>query len=248
MDKNGLTRRSFVQGASALACGALLLAVPLEAQGAQQPDAATNTLTDAERAAGWELLFDGHGTEGWRGYMMDGMPDGWQALNGALTRVGPGRDVITVAQFENFELTMDWKIERGGNSGIFFRAVEGPEQIYFGAPEMQILDDANHPDGRSALTSVGSNYALHPAPRGAAHAVGEWNSIRILVSGSHVQQWLNGVLTADYHLGSSDWLQRVAASKFNQWPEYGQATRGHIGIQDHGDWAAFRNVKIRRLR
>ena len=231
----------------ALGCGLLLFAGTAAAQQRQQLEAPINTLTDAEREAGWELLFDGHTTDGWRGYMMDAMPDGWQALDGALTRVGRGRDIITVGQFDNFELTLEWKIERGGNSGIFFRAVEGPEQIYFGAPEMQILDDANHADGRSALTSVGSNYALHPAPRGLARAVGEWNSVRILVDGDHVEHWLNGVRTVEYELGSADWKERVAASKFNQWPEYAQACIGNIGLQDHGDWAAFRNIKIRKM-
>lgn len=217
--------------------------------GAQQtqPDSPSNTLTDHEREAGWELLFDGHSTDGWRGYMMDEMPDGWRVEDGELQRVGPGGDVITLEQFENFELNLEWRIELGGNSGVFFHAVEGPERIYFGAPEMQILDDANHADGRSALTSVGSNYALHPAPRGAARPVGEWNAVRIVVDGAHVRHWLNGVATADYELGSPDWLERVAASKFNEWPEYGQASTGHIGLQEHGDFVAFRNMKIRRL-
>ena len=206
-----------------------------------------NALTDAEREAGWELLFDGRSTDGWRGYMMETIPDGWRVVDGELTRVGPGRDIITTEQFENFELTLEWKVERGGNSGILFRAVEGPAQIYMGAPEMQILDDENHPDGRSALTSVGSNYGLHPAPRGLARPVGEWNSVRIRVSGNHVEHWLNGVRTVEYELGSADWLERVAASKFNALPEYGKASRGHIGLQEHGDRVAFRNIKIRRL-
>ena len=230
-----------------LGCGLLLLARPAGAQ--QTPPVASpmNALTDVEREEGWELLFDGHSTAGWRGYMMDAPPDGWRALNGELTRVGPGGDLITLEQFENFELALEWKLELGGNSGVFFRAVEGPERIYMGAPEMQLLDDDNHPDGRSTLTSVGSNYALHPAPRGVAHPIGEWNSVRIVVNGDHVDHWMNGVHVVEYELGSSDWLERVAASKFNDWPEYGQASRGYIGLQDHGDRAAFRNIRILRL-
>ena len=229
-----------------VACAPFMFAGSAEAQQARG-ESQINTLTDAEREAGWELLFDGQSTDGWRGYMMDAVPDGWQVLDGELTRVGRGRDLITTAQFENFDLTLEWKVELGGNSGILFRAVEGPEQIYMGAPEMQILDDDNHADGRSPLTSVGSNYAIHPAPRGLAHPVGEWNSVRILVSGNHVEHWLNGFRTVEYELGSVDWLERVAASKFSQWPAYGQASRGHIGLQEHGDVVAFRNIKIRRL-
>ena len=229
-----------------VACAPFLFAGSAEAQQART-ESQINTLTDAEREAGWELLFDGQSTDGWRGYMMDAVPDGWQVLDGELTRVGRGRDLITKAQFENFDLTLEWKVELGGNSGILFRAVEGPEQIYMGAPEMQILDDDNHADGRSPLTSVGSNYAIHPAPRGLAHPVGDWNSVRILVDGNHVEHWLNGFRTVEYELGSVDWLERVAASKFSQWPEYGQASRGHIGLQEHGDVVAFRNIKIRRL-
>ena len=229
-----------------VACAPFLFAGSAEAQQARA-ESQINTLTDAEREAGWELLFDGQSTDGWRGYMMDAVPDGWQVLDGELTRVGRGRDLITTAQFENFDLTLEWKVELGGNSGILFRAVEGPEQIYTGAPEMQILDDDNHADGRSPLTSVGSNYAIHPAPRGLAHPVGDWNSVRILVDGNHVEHWLNGFRTVEYELGSVDWLERVAASKFSQWPEYGQASRGHIGLQEHGDVVAFRNIKIRRL-
>ncbi len=229
-----------------VACAPFLFAGSAEAQQART-ESQINTLTDAEREAGWELLFDGQSTDGWRGYMMDAVPDGWQVLDGELTRVGRGRDLITKAQFENFDLTLEWKVELGGNSGILFRAVEGPEQIYMGAPEMQILDDDNHADGRSPLTSVGSNYAIHPAPRGLAHPVGEWNSVRILVDGNHVEHWLNSFRTVEYELGSVDWLERVAASKFSQWPEYGQASKGHIGLQEHGDVVAFRNIKIRRL-
>ncbi len=246
-ETGGLARLLPAFGVAALGCALLIFAHPAGAQQTPPLESPMNALTHAEREAGWELLFDGHSTDGWRGYMMDTMPDGWRVVDGELTRVGPGRDVITVEQFENFELTLEWRIELGGNSGVFFRAVEGPGSIYFGAPEMQILDDANHPDGRSALTSVGSNYALHPAPRGVAHPVGEWNSVHIVVDGDHVQHWLNGVPTADYELGSPDWSERVAASKFNQWSEYGQASRGHIGLQEHGGFVAFRNIKIRRL-
>jgi len=233
-------------GVGMLACGPLLLKGSLTAQVIREGPP-INTLTRAEREAGWELLFDGRTTGGWRGYNMDEMPDGWRVVDGALTRVGPGGDIITTEQFESFDLVIEWKVELGGDSGIFYRAVEGLEQIDMGAPEMQVLDDENHADGGSGLTSSGSNVGLHPAPPGLARFAGEWNFARILVSGDRVEHWLNGVRIIAYELGSPDWVERVAASKFRDWPEYGRAAAGHIGLQDHGDRASFRNIKIRRL-
>lgn len=206
-----------------------------------------NQLTSSERQQGWRLLFDGRTTEGWRGYKRQDVPDGWQIVNEALTRVAEGGDIITVEQFGDFELTLDWMVEPGGNSGIFIRAIEGTGEIYEGAPEMQILDNAGHPDGLTDLTAAGSNYGLHPAPRDLARPAGEWNTARIRVQGNHVTQWLNGAEVVHYELRSPDWERRVADSKFAQWPEYGRAPRGHIGLQDHGDRVAFRNIKVKVL-
>lgn len=227
-------------GTVATACHGQVAPVPSAAR-------ANNRLTAAEERAGWVLLFDGSTTRGWRGYMKPVMPDGWKVVDGALTRTGPGGDIVTTATWRNFELVLDWKISPGGNSGVFYRAIEGPEAIYYSAPEMQVLDDDVHPDGRSPLTSAGADYGLYPAPRGAVRPVGEWNTARVLVRGDHVEHWLNGVQTAGYELHSADWSRRVAESKFKQWPEYGQAAEGFIGLQDHGNWVAFRNIRIRRL-
>lgn len=208
-----------------------------------------NTLAPAEQRAGWKLLFDGATTAGWRGYMQTEMPAGWAVVDGALTRLAEGGgDIVTTAKYRNFELTADWKLpEAGGNSGIFYRAIEGPAAIYFSAPEMQVLDDDLHPDGKSQLTSAGAAYGLYPAPRGAVRPVGQWNTARILVNGNHVEHWLNRTKVADYELGSDDWRRRVGRSKFKQWPEYGKAAEGYIGLQDHGNPVAFRNLKIRIL-
>lgn len=231
---------------------AVLVLAPLgcTAQNAQQgaPMAdATNTVSAADRAAGWRLLFDGHSLAGWRGYKSPEVPAGWRVVDGALTRTGPGGDIMTTEEFGDFELELEWMVREGGNSGIFYRAAPGQAEIYHSAPEMQVLDDARHRDGRSPLTSAGSVYGLYPAPRGIVRPAGEWNAARLVVRGSEVEHWLNGTRVAAYTLNGPEWKQKVAASKFNDWPAYGQAARGHIGLQDHGDWVAYRNIRIRVL-
>lgn len=221
--------------------------VPATSLCAQEP-APPNTLTAEERAAGWTLLFDGSTTEGWQDYGGGDVSDGWQVVDGALTRVSRAGDIATTESFRDFELKLEWRLEeQGGNSGIFYRVALGSERIYHSAPEMQLLDNANHPDGRSPLTSTGANYGLHAAPPDVEKPVGEWNTARVLVRGNHVEHWVNGTKTAEYELGSEDWRRRVAESKFSQWPEYGTAEEGRIGLQDHGNRVSFRNIKVRRL-
>jgi hypothetical protein len=227
---------------------ALAMSAMTAACGNQTHDnAMPNTLTAAERADGWRLLFDGESTDGWRGYGRPDMPDGWRVVDGALTRVGPGGDIITEDVFRDFELALEWNVASGGNSGIFYRAIEGDGPIYMFAPEMQVLDDDAHADGLSRLTAAGANYGLFPAPEGVVRPAGEWNAVRIRVEGSHVTYWLNGERIIDYELGGPDWEARVAASKFAEWPDFGRAAEGHIGLQDHGDRVAFRSIRIREL-
>jgi hypothetical protein len=206
-----------------------------------------SVLTSEERAAGWRALFDGKTAAGWRGYKQREMPRGWQVVDGALTRVGEGGDIITTDQFEDFELALEWKVAPGGNSGIFYRVTEDGDRSYHSGPEMQVLDDARHRDGGSRLTSAGSLYGLYAAPAGVVKPAGEWNAVRIVVNGSHVEHWLNGVKVVEAEIGSPDWEKRVGESKFKEWPTYGRAQRGHIALQDHGDWVAYRNIKIKVL-
>lgn len=236
-----------------LAGTALLILVPGLAacqSGNQVADQATpmNTLTSEEVEAGWTLLFDGETTDGWRGYQETGPPTGWAAVDGTLARVSGGGDIVTEAEFDDFELTLEWRVEEGGNSGVFYLATESTDRLFENAPEMQLLDDAGHRDGQSPLTSAGSNYALYPAPRGVVRPAGEWNTARIVVEGAHVEHWLNGQRVVTYELGSEEWTRRVAESKFAEWPEYGQARSGHIGLQDHGGPVWFRNIKIREIQ
>jgi hypothetical protein len=196
----------------------------------------------------WRTLFDGGSLDAWRGFRSDTVPAGWQVVDGALTRVGEAGDLITRDEFGDFKLTLEWKVAEGGNSGIMYRVTEAAAATYETGPEMQVLDDARHKDGQSRLTSAGSAYGLYAAPAGVVKPAGEWNAVRIVARGNHVEHWLNGTKVVEYELGSPDWEAKVKASKFKQWPGYGRAASGHIALQDHGDRVAYRNIRIRTLR
>ncbi len=206
-----------------------------------------NTLTDDEKKAGWKLLFDGKTTEGWRAYKKDKITDGWQAVDGALARVGRGGDIVTVEQFDDFELAIDWKVADGGNSGIFFRVLETEGASYLTGPEMQVLDNAKHGDGKNTLTSAGSCYALYAPSKDVCKPAGEWNRVRIVAKGAKVEHWLNGEKIVEYEIGSEDWNAKVAASKFKTWKSFAKAAKGHLCLQDHGDRVEFKNIKIRAI-
>ena len=207
-----------------------------------------NELSAAERQDGWKLLFDGSTTNGWRNYRKQTMSPGWTVVNGLLTRSAENAgDIITDEQYRNFDLVLDWRIAEGGNSGVFYRATQEGDYIWQSAPEMQILDDARHADGKLPVTSAGSNFALLEAPRGVVHPAGEWNTARLVVNGNHVEHWLNGQKLLEYELGSAAWKDLVAKSKFNTMPLYGKASEGYIGLQDHGDKVEFRTIRIKVL-
>jgi hypothetical protein len=206
-----------------------------------------NTLTSAERAAGWRLLFDGSSTTGWRGYRQAGIPSAWQAVDGALTLIGGGGDIITLDQFANFEVKIDWMIAAGGNSGIMYRVSESADAPYLTGPEFQVLDNAGHPDGANALSSAGACYGLYPPAQDVTRTPGAWNEARIVVTGAHVEHWMNGVKIVEYDIGSADWTARWQAGPHRDAAGYGREPRGHIALQDHGNRVAYRNIKIRAL-
>ena len=207
------------------------------------------SLTAEQRAAGWRSLFDGTTTAAWRGYKRQTLPAGWRIVDGVLTKTGSVEDIITRDQFGNFQLALDWKLSPGGNSGIFYRGTEEYDHIYWSAPEYQLLDDAGHPDGKSRLTSAGSDYALYPSPAGVVRPADQWNSTLIVINGNTVQHWMNGQKLLEYELGSADWTEKVKASKFSAYPNYGRAAKGYIGIQgDHDGTLSMRNVRIRELK
>ncbi|MEJ7809991.1 MAG: DUF1080 domain-containing protein [Gemmatimonadaceae bacterium] len=205
--------------------------------------------TDTGGAAGWRPIFDGRTTAGWRGYKTPDVPSGWKVVDGTLTKSVGTEDIMTAEQFGDFELSLDWKLDRGGNAGIFYRVTEEYDHPYWSAPEYQLLDDPNARDGRYRLTSAGAAYGLYPPPAGVVKPAGEWNSTRIVAKGAHVEHWLNGQKLLEYELGSPDWEAKVKASKFSAYPGYGRATRGYIGIQgDHDGELTLRNVRIRELK
>lgn len=226
--------------ASLLTLAAVVLACVPSVQLVAQTAAAT-----APQPGVW---IDLQRADAWRGYRSETLPAGWDfdAATGVLTR-NAGTDIITKQQFSRFEFEVEWKVGPRGNSGIFYWANEGTGRIYENAPEMQILDNTGHNDGRNTLTSAGANYALNPPVRDVTRPVGDWNAARVVARGDTVEHWLNGVKLLEYVAGSAEWQRLVTASKFNDWPTYGKARRGHIGLQDHGDVVSFRRMRIREL-
>ena len=206
-----------------------------------------NALTAEEQAAGWKLLFDGTSMDAWRGYKRDDVPEGWRIEDGAIARGDGGGDILTREQFGSFELSIEWKVAGGGNSGIMFRVSEDADQTFMTGPEYQILNNEVHRDGQKPKTAAGANYALHAPTKDMTKPVGEWNHTRIKVDGARVEHWMNGEKIVEYELWSDDWKQRVADSKFAAWPGYGQNKVGHVVLQDHGDPVWYRNIKIRPL-
>ncbi len=218
--------------------------------GRPSPVVRNNVLSDEEKAAGWELLFDGKAITRWRGFRSDSLPRrGWVVEDGCLMHVRGqgGGDLVTTEAYDDFEFECEWMVEPGGNSGIMYNVSETRGATYETGPEMQVLDDALHGDGKNPLTSAGSLYALISCRRPVSRPAGEFNHARIRVEGNHVEHWLNGYKVVEYRLDSPRFTKLVAGSKFSRMPEFGKMASGLIAIQDHGDEVRFRNLKIRRL-
>lgn len=212
-----------------------------------------NTLTDAEKAAGWKLLFDGKTTGGWRNFKKQDVSKGWQVIDGALCRVDQSAgDIITTDQYDNFVLELDYKVPPHANSGIMVRVSEDEARAPFTGVECQILDNTD-PKGDSQKS--GWAYALYQPPLDpktgrpldATRPVGQWNHVKLVCNGPHVEHWMNGVKYCEYEIGSDDWNQRVAKAKFAKWPKFAAYKTGHVALQgDHGN-VCFANVKLRPL-
>lgn len=219
-------------------CGLLAAATPLPAD-------ELNALSPAEQRAGWKLLFDGKTTAGWRNFAKDGISDGWRVVDGALTRAASGAgDIVTKDQYDSFELSIEFKISKGGNSGIMYHVDEGDKRApYFTGPEIQIQDNVDGTDPQKC----GWLYQLYPADVDATKPAGQWNLLQIRIAPDGCSTHMNGVRYNRYQKGSDDWNRRVAKSKFAQWENFGKATTGFICLQDHGNEVAYRNIKIRPL-
>ncbi|MBV8853562.1 MAG: DUF1080 domain-containing protein [Sinobacteraceae bacterium] len=202
----------------------------------------------AGAAGAWRSLLEEQSAPAWRGWKGPGLPAGWHVAGGVLSKEGPVDDLVTNERFGDFELELDWKVGREGNSGIFYRGTPEYDHIYWSGPEYQLLDDENAPDGKNRLTAAGSAYGLYPSPAGVVHPHDHWNHSRLIVKGTHVEHWLNGRKVVEYELQSADWKQRVAASKFAKYPQYGLAATGMIGLQgDHPGVLAIRRIRVRDL-
>ncbi|MDP5170098.1 MAG: DUF1080 domain-containing protein [Bacteroidia bacterium] len=204
----------------------------------------------AENEVVWTTLFDGTNLDSWRNYRQDTISDAWKIEEGVLVMSGPGAgDIVTKDEYESFELELEWKISEAGNSGIFFHVAEADSlgAVYATGPEMQILDDERHPDGKLLTRRSGANYDMQPCAVVTVKPVGEWNKVRLIVNNGHVEHWLNDQKVVDYVLGSPEWQAELAKSKFADWSAYGRAGKGHIALQDHGDLVWFRNIRVRTL-
>ncbi len=211
---------------------------------AQMPE-----LTKKEKKEGWVLLFDGKTSTGWKSYTGKPFPEkGWKIENGVLSvdPAGKGGDVITEEQFSDFELSLDFKITQGANSGIKYFILPGTNL----GCEFQILDDATHPDAKLGKDGNRLQAGLYDliAPQGKKDKpVGEWNNARIISKGQHVEHWLNGKKVVSYERGSDAFKTLVAGSKYKNNAAFATPAQSPILLQDHGDVVSFRNIKIRKL-
>lgn len=212
-------------------------------------DEQINQLSEQEKSAGWQLLFDGKdASQWWRGYKKDKMPDGWVAKDGALVREKGGGDIVTKDEFDSFEFSVDWNISEGGNSGVMFKVKETDGPPWSTGPEAQIQDNVKGHDPQKA----GWMYGLYPATVDTTKPVGQWNTFVLKCqktpTGTYkCEHTLNGTKYVEYEIGSDDWNQKVAKSKFGKMPNFAKAAEGHICLQDHGNLVSFRNIKIRKL-
>lgn len=200
-------------------------------------------------AAEIEVLIQAGGNlDKFRGYKEEAIGKGWKVEGDAIHfDASGGGDLVTKAEFTNFQLDFEWKVDRGANSGVMYRVSLGDPAPYFSGPEYQILDDDVHGDGKNPLTSAAAIYGMYRPENKVLRPVGEWNTGRIVVNGSKVEHWLNGSKVCETDLDGADWKGKYAQSKFAKWEKFGRNPSGHIVFQDHGDKVWYRNITVKRL-
>jgi hypothetical protein len=215
-----------------------------------------NTLTEQEKKDGWILLFDGKTTNGWHTYNRDVVSSNWKVVNGTLVMDPKAKttsgmeDITTDKEYENYELSLEWRISEGGNSGIIFNVKEDPKfsNTYNTGLEMQILDNIKASDNKKENHLAGLLYDMHgTAGMSKPRPVGEWNLARIIQKNGHLTFYFNGVKTLDVQQGTEEWKKLIDNSKFKTWNDFATAPKGKIALQDHGYEVAFRNIKIKQL-
>ncbi|GAB3412430.1 3-keto-disaccharide hydrolase [Niabella aquatica] len=204
----------------------------------------------------WISLFDGKTLSGWHGYNKGDAPvTNWTIIDGALVCLGAsahdtGGDIVTDRQFDNFELEWEWKVDKGSNSGVMYHVVEdkkykGP---YETGPEYQIIDDVNFPGKLEAWQQAGADYAMNlAAPNKKLKAAGNWNHSKIVFNKGLVEHWLNGEKIVAFEAWTGAWNEKRTTGKWKDYPDYGKAKTGHIALQDHGNKAYFKNIRIKQL-
>lgn len=210
-----------------------------------------NQLSPDEQSGGWSLLFNGQTLDGWRGYQNKPIT-AWEAAEGTIHCNGnkkdaPAVDLITDKEYQNFELSIDWKIAPASNSGIMFHVDEKNDATYDSGPEYQIIDDEGWPGKLEDWQHTGCNYAMQVPAHRSVNPVGQWNHTKIVVNNAHVEHWLNGEKILEYDLWSLEWKKQKAAGKWKDVADYGMARTGHIALQYHGGDVWFRNIKLKQL-
>ena len=214
---------------------------------------AQNALTQQQKKQGWHLLFDGKSTSGWHIYGKPDTEPAWKVINGSLQldpkAEGQG-DLVTNGEYENYELSLQWKISPEGNSGVIFSVNEDPayHATYETGIEMQVLDDEKAEDNKKANHLAGSLYDMKAPAVKAVKPAGEWNTARISKKAGHLIFTLNGKETVNVQMGSPEWQSLIDASKFKTWKGFAAFPKGHIALQDHGHVVAFKNIMIRELK
>ena len=233
-----------------------ILVVSLYSCKEKPKEEATATTENEPETSEWITLFDGTSTDGWRGYNQDSLPSNWVIEDGALKSLGTGGDiggdiVYGKDSFENFELTLEWKISEGGNSGVFYHVQEGKQYKapYENAPEYQLIDDIGFVEPLEEWQKAGADYAMYPpdTTQNAVKKAGEWNTTRILFTPEKVEYWLNGKKVVSFVPYSEDWQERRNSGKWDAYPDYGKFKTGLIGLQDHGSFIWFKDIKIKKL-